>query len=97
MVVSEGVSRNDECDALSQVFTSLHSAISHNLTTTDCVIMNLQASIDIKEAGVKRLKTYQTSLHNKTAPDIQELETGCEHLAVDCCQVNVVIMLHVNI
>ena len=90
MVISEGVSRNDECDALSQVLISLHSAISHNLTTTNSVMMNLQAAIDTKEADVKRLKTYQTflsAIHNETTPDIQELETDCEDLAVDCCQV----------
>ena len=96
MMISEVLSHNVKCDDESQVKMSILSRLRHNLTTRNSVMMNLQASIDIKEAEVARLKTYLTfvsAMPNKTAADIQELEIACEDtVARDCCQVSIVLV-----
>ena len=100
--IPEVVSQNEECDAESQVKMSALSALRHSLTAKKPKMAELQASIDIKEAEVAKLKAYLsttleeaetiiTAIHNKTTPDIQGLETTCDlegTLAIDCCQVS---------
>ena len=53
MVILESVSQKEQCDAESQVKMSILSGLRHNFTTGNSVMMNLQASIDIKKAKWK--------------------------------------------
>ena len=100
MVISKSVSQREECDAESQVKLSALSALRYSLRTKDTTMMQLQASIDIEEAEVAKLRAYLnttleeaetliTAIHNKTTPDIRELEITCEGaIATDCCEVS---------
>ena len=96
MMISEVLSQNVKCDDESQVKMSILSRLRHNFTTRNSVMMNLQASIDIKAAEMEKLETYLefvSAVHNKTAADIQELERACEDtVAIDCCQVSIVLV-----
>ena len=99
MVISGGVSQIEECDAESQIKLSALSALRHSLVMKNTMMMQLQASIDIKEAEMTQLKEYMNTtedeaetlinaIHNKTIPDIQKLELTCEDaFARDCCEV----------
>ena len=95
MVISEGVSQNEQCDDESRVKLSILSALRYNLMAKNREIMNLQAEMEKMETYLNTTKekadTLITAIHNKTTPDTLQLETSCAGASVrNCCEVSII-------
>jgi hypothetical protein len=88
MVVSEGVSQDEQCDDESRVKLSILSAQRYSLRAKNREIMNLQAELEKMETYLEEADTLITEIENKTTPDTLQLETSCAGASVrDCCEV----------
>ena len=95
MVISEGVSQNEQCDDESRVKLSILSALRYSLVAKNREIMNLQAEMEEIETYLKtteeEAETLKTEICNKTTtPDTLDIETLCVDASVrDCCEVSI--------
>ena len=95
MVISEGVSQNEQCDDESRVKLSILSGLRYSLVAKNREIMNLQAEMEKIETYLKtteeKAETLKTEICNKTTtPDTLDIETLCVDASVrDCCEVSI--------
>ena len=101
MMISEGVSQNEECDDESRVKLSILSALRYSLVAKNSQIMKLQTEMEKIETYLntteEEAETLITEIHNKTTPNTLQLETSCAGASVrDCCEVSIIAVVVKN-